>query len=99
MMALVSHLVTEPDPTGDVASQYRYANMASEIVTCNIPAIIDQLASERPLLERLYSLLEREPPLNPLLASYFSRTLALLIVRRPGQVSGGRPVVPRDDSD
>ncbi|XP_043192115.1 serine/threonine-protein phosphatase 6 regulatory subunit 3-like isoform X2 [Amphibalanus amphitrite] len=85
MMALVSHMVTEPDPTGDVASQYRYANMASEIVTCNVPAIIDQLAGERPLLRRLYSLLECEPPLNPLLASYFSRTLALLIVRRPGQ--------------
>lgn len=36
---------------------------------------------------KLYGFLQNEPPLNPLLASFFSKVLSILIGRKPEQVS------------
>ncbi|XP_010779606.1 serine/threonine-protein phosphatase 6 regulatory subunit 3-B-like [Notothenia coriiceps] len=35
---------------------------------------------------KLYSFLQNEPPLNPLLASFFSKVLSILIGRKPEQI-------------
>lgn len=39
------------------------------------------------LLEKLYEFLESEPPLNPLLASYFSKIIGGLVAKKTEQVS------------
>ncbi|XP_064347392.1 serine/threonine-protein phosphatase 6 regulatory subunit 2 isoform X3 [Camelus dromedarius] len=64
----------------------RYPNMACELLTCDVPQINDRLGGDEALLNLLYSFLDREPPLNPLLASFFSKTIGNLIARKTEQV-------------
>ena len=49
--------------------------------------ITEALAVEDGLLERVYAFLESEGPLNPLLASFFSKVMGLLIARKSDVVS------------
>lgn len=37
-------------------------------------------------MNRLCNFVNKDPPLNPLLASYFSKTIKMLLERRPKQV-------------
>ena len=70
--------------TGVVPS--RYPNTACELLTCDVPQINDRLGGDEALLDLLYDFLGREPPLNPLLASFFSKTIGNLIARKTEQV-------------
>lgn len=81
----------------------RYPNTACELLTCDVPQINDRLGGDETLLNLLYDFLDHEPPLNPLLASFFSKTIGSLIARKTEQVKslpcpcgrggwpGGRP--------
>lgn len=82
---LVSLITTEPSSELEETEQYKYPNLACELLTSDLPAINERLASED-ILNQLYSFLENDPPLNPLLSSYFSRTLSILISRKSEQV-------------
>ena len=64
----------------------RYPNTACELLTCDVPQISDRLGGDETLLNVLYNFLDREPPLNPLLASFFSKTIGNLIARKTEQV-------------
>ena len=64
----------------------RYPNTACELLTCDVPQINDRLGGDETLLNVLYNFLDREPPLNPLLASFFSKTIGNLIARKTEQV-------------
>lgn len=66
---------------------YRYPNIACELLTCDVGVINDKLGNEEPLLETLYAFLETPSPLNPLLASFFSKTIGNLITRKTEQVT------------
>ena len=44
--------------------------------------MLQQLVTQRRLLDILFSMLDREPPLNLLLAGYFGRLLGCLLNRR-----------------
>lgn len=66
---------------------YRYSNIACELLTCDVGVINDKLGNEEPLLETLYAFLEQPSPLNPLLASFFSKTIGNLITRKTEQVT------------
>lgn len=66
---------------------YRYPNTACELLTSDVPQINDKLGGEEALLNILYDFLDQEPPLNPLLASFFSKTMGNLIARKTEQVS------------
>ncbi|NWI98325.1 PP6R2 phosphatase, partial [Crypturellus undulatus] len=64
----------------------RYPNTACELLTSDVPQINDKLGGDETLLNILYDFLEHEPPLNPLLASFFSKTIGNLIARKTEQV-------------
>uniref|UniRef100_A0A4W5KEC4 Protein phosphatase 6, regulatory subunit 2b n=1 Tax=Hucho hucho TaxID=62062 RepID=A0A4W5KEC4_9TELE len=64
----------------------RHPNIACELLTSDVGMINDKLGGEKTLLDILYSFLEQPPPLNPLLASFFSKTIGNLITRKTEQV-------------
>ena len=61
---------------------HRYPNTACELLTSDVSQINDRLACNNDLIDRLYSFLETEGSLNPLLASFFSKVMSLLITRK-----------------
>lgn len=65
----------------------RYPNISCELLTSDVGQINDRLGEDESLLMKLYGFLQNEPPLNPLLASFFSKVLSILIGRKPEQVS------------
>lgn len=64
----------------------RFPNIACELLTADVSVINDKLGGDEELMEKLYQFLEQEPPLNPLLASFFSKTIGNLIARKTEQV-------------
>jgi hypothetical protein len=65
----------------------RYSTISSELLTCDIPAINDSIISNKELIDKLYSFLHNDAPLNPLLASYFARVMGSLISRKTDLVN------------
>ncbi|KAJ0037026.1 hypothetical protein NL108_014364, partial [Boleophthalmus pectinirostris] len=63
-----------------------FPNIACELLTSDVSILNDKLGGDESLLEMLYRFLEQEPPLNPLLASFFSKTIGNLIARKTEQV-------------
>jgi hypothetical protein len=86
MEELVSLITREPSTELDERIRFKYPNIACELLTSDVSAINERLASDEVLLDKLYSFLECEPPLNPLLASYFSRIMGALIAKKTEQV-------------
>ncbi|XP_047486750.1 serine/threonine-protein phosphatase 6 regulatory subunit 3-like isoform X2 [Penaeus chinensis] len=83
---MVYLVVNEPAAEGEMQMRFKYANLAAELLTADVPAIIDKLVASTSLLDILYKFLEKEKPLNPLLASFFSKVLGMLVQRRSEQV-------------
>lgn len=81
--------LTTVEPSGEVDEKvrYKYPSMACELLTCDVPALNERLAGDEALLGKLYAFLESEKPLNPLLASFFSKTIGVLVARKSEQVS------------
>uniref|UniRef100_A0A4W4G7V4 Protein phosphatase 6, regulatory subunit 2b n=1 Tax=Electrophorus electricus TaxID=8005 RepID=A0A4W4G7V4_ELEEL len=80
------HLITHEPPTDrEEKLRYKYANTACELLTCDVAIINDKAGEDDTILHTLYSFLEQEPPLNPLLASFFSKTFGNLISRKTEQ--------------
>ncbi|XP_004524511.2 serine/threonine-protein phosphatase 6 regulatory subunit 3 isoform X2 [Ceratitis capitata] len=82
---LVELITTEPSDDLPLAQRYRHAHMACEILTFGLPSLDEKLLSDEDLLKTLYSYLENEPPLNPLLSSFFSKTFSMLFTRKAEQ--------------
>uniref|UniRef100_A0A8D3BN93 Protein phosphatase 6 regulatory subunit 2 n=1 Tax=Scophthalmus maximus TaxID=52904 RepID=A0A8D3BN93_SCOMX len=86
MQELVSLITTEPPADLEERSRFKFPNIACELLTSDVSIINDKLGGEESLLEMLYHFLEQDPPLNPLLASFFSKTIGNLIARKTEQV-------------
>ncbi|XP_026283493.1 serine/threonine-protein phosphatase 6 regulatory subunit 3 isoform X1 [Frankliniella occidentalis] len=84
MEQLVTYTTVEPPADLNEKIRFKYPNVACELLTSDIPAINEHLAADEPL-SKLYAFLEGEPPLNPLLASFFSKTLGILVARKSEQ--------------
>uniref|UniRef100_A0A4W5KIN3 Protein phosphatase 6, regulatory subunit 2b n=1 Tax=Hucho hucho TaxID=62062 RepID=A0A4W5KIN3_9TELE len=81
------HLITTEPPAGlEETKRFKHPNIACELLTSDVGMINDKLGGEKTLLDILYSFLEQPPPLNPLLASFFSKTIGNLITRKTEQV-------------
>ncbi|XP_047403939.1 serine/threonine-protein phosphatase 6 regulatory subunit 2 isoform X2 [Sciurus carolinensis] len=86
MEELVSLITQDPPLDMEEKVRFKYPNTACELLTCDVPQISDRLGEDESLLSLLYDFLDREPPLNPLLASFFSKTIGNLIARKTEQV-------------
>ncbi|XP_034382743.1 serine/threonine-protein phosphatase 6 regulatory subunit 2a isoform X1 [Cyclopterus lumpus] len=86
MQELVSLITTEPPADLEERSRFKFPNIACELLTSDVSIINDKLGADESLLEVLYHFLEQDPPLNPLLASFFSKTIGNLIARKTEQV-------------
>ena len=84
---LVKMIVTEPPEDVDERIRFKYANLACELLTCDTPFINEKLSGDTQLLNELYNFIDTDKPLNPLMASFFSKTLGTLISRKLDQVS------------
>lgn len=80
---MVTMIITEPSDEGEERLRYRYANRACEMLTFDIAQINDALVGDETLLVKLYNFLTTDEPLNPLLASFFSKTMGVLITKKP----------------
>lgn len=76
----------EPASDTDEERRYKYSNLACELLTCNVPSLNEKLAGDETLLAKLYSFIDTDEPLNSLLASFFSKTIGVLLTRRSDQV-------------
>ncbi|XP_068142861.1 serine/threonine-protein phosphatase 6 regulatory subunit 2 [Drosophila tropicalis] len=82
---LVELITTEPSEDLPMVQRFRYANMSCEILTLGLPSLDEKLLTDADTLNLLYSYLEKEPPLNPLLSSFFSKTFSMLFMKKPEQ--------------
>ncbi|KAI4790909.1 hypothetical protein KUCAC02_034321 [Chaenocephalus aceratus] len=89
MQELVSLITTEPPADLEERSRFKFPNIACELLTSDVSLINDKLGADESLLEVLYHFLEQDPPLNPLLASFFSKTIGNLIARKPNRKREG----------
>ncbi|XP_031208643.1 serine/threonine-protein phosphatase 6 regulatory subunit 2 isoform X7 [Mastomys coucha] len=86
MEELVNLITQDPPQDMEEKVRFKYPNTACELLTCDVPQISDRLGEDESLLSLLYDFLDQEPPLNPLLASFFSKTIGNLIARKTEQV-------------
>ncbi|CAF1109873.1 unnamed protein product [Adineta ricciae] len=79
---LIRHVITVPSD-----ANYRNANVVSELLSGDFQRVQDALL-EKEQLNLLYSFLlsTEEQTLNPILASYFTRILNTLIIRKPNEM-------------
>lgn len=82
MEQMVKFITVEPPDDVDEKLRFKYPNTACELLTSDVTQINDKLAGDNDLVNMLYSFLEGEKPLNPLLASFFSKVMGLLITRK-----------------
>ncbi|XP_051916808.1 serine/threonine-protein phosphatase 6 regulatory subunit 3 isoform X3 [Hippocampus zosterae] len=86
MEELVTFITQEPSADVEENIKYKYPNISCELLTSDVGQINDRLVEDEKLLVKLYGFLQNQPPLNPLLASFFSKVLSILIGRKPEQI-------------
>ncbi|XP_054848685.1 serine/threonine-protein phosphatase 6 regulatory subunit 1 isoform X4 [Eublepharis macularius] len=86
MEALVTCVTEEPPGDVDERVRYKYPSVSCEILTSDVTQINDALGEDESLLRRLYSFLQTGGILNPLLASFFSKVMGILINRKTDQI-------------
>ncbi|XP_069804488.1 serine/threonine-protein phosphatase 6 regulatory subunit 1 isoform X2 [Dendropsophus ebraccatus] len=86
MEELVTCITQEPPSDMDEKLRYKYPSVSCEILTADVTQINEALGEDESLLRRLYSFLQNEDDLNPLLASFFSKVMGILINRKTEQI-------------
>ncbi|XP_070545251.1 serine/threonine-protein phosphatase 6 regulatory subunit 3-like isoform X8 [Ptychodera flava] len=82
MEEMVNLVIQEPSEEINEKLRYKHPNQACELLTADVANINDKLGESEVLLNRLWGFLESEAPLNPLLASFFSKCMAMLLSRK-----------------
>ncbi|KAM4825468.1 serine/threonine-protein phosphatase 6 regulatory subunit 1 isoform 3-T3 [Thomomys bottae] len=86
LQAMVAWVTQEPPASGEERLRYKYPSVACDILTSDVPQINDALGADESLLNRLYGFLQSGGSLNPLLASFFSKVMGILISRKTDQL-------------
>ncbi|XP_022173442.1 serine/threonine-protein phosphatase 6 regulatory subunit 3 [Myzus persicae] len=85
-LELVRLVTQEPQENENPENRFVLPNLACEILTSDIQPMYNVLSHEEEIWKCFFSFLEdNEPPLNSLMASYFSRTLCSLILKTGSQ--------------
>jgi hypothetical protein len=85
---LVEYVSREPtDDDVDERARFKYSNVACELLTCDVPVINETLAGSSALLAKLCDFIEGDAPLNPLMASFFSKAMITMVTRKTDEVS------------
>lgn len=82
---LVSLITTEPPADVPENVRFKYSNTACEILTSEVPVLIERLVCSRSTLDKFLDFLEQDPPLNPLLMSFCSKTFGMLLTKKSDQ--------------
>lgn len=96
--ALIDYVVTEPPEDSEGKVKFIYPYKSSEVLAADLAAVHDCMFANEALLDKLFAFLEREAPLNTLLAGYFGKIVSTLLSRRPDEtlkVMENRNVVPQ----
>ncbi|XP_043944502.1 serine/threonine-protein phosphatase 6 regulatory subunit 2 isoform X2 [Protopterus annectens] len=86
MEELINLITREPPTNLDEKIRFKYPNTACELLTSDVSQVNDKLCENETFLNILYDFLNQEKPLNPLLASFFSKTVSSLIARKTEQL-------------
>lgn len=86
MEELVTCITQEPSSDMDEKLRYKYASVSCEILTADVSQVNDALGEDESLLKQLYGFLQNNEDLNPLLASFFSKVMGILINRKTEQI-------------
>ncbi|XP_029650351.1 serine/threonine-protein phosphatase 6 regulatory subunit 3 isoform X3 [Octopus sinensis] len=79
---MVNMVTEEPSEDIEEKQRYRYPNTCCEVLTCDVTQINDCLTGDSVYINKLYGFLEMKGPLNPLLASFVSKVIGLLTVKK-----------------
>jgi len=82
---LISLITTEPPADVDEVTRFKLPHVASEIMMCEVPQISSAICQDETLLEKLFSFMESESTLNPLLASFFTKAVGNILTRKSEQ--------------
>lgn len=82
----VNYLVEEPSVEADARRRFKYPFVSCEIFCCEVEGIYNTLLESDALMEKLFSILHQERPLNSMLAGYFARVMGSLLLRRCTEV-------------
>lgn len=83
--ALIDYVVTEPPEDSEGKVKFIYPYKSSEVLAADLAAVHDCLFSNEALLDKLFAFLDRDAPLNTLLAGYFGKIVSTLLARRPDE--------------
>jgi hypothetical protein len=83
---LINLIISEPPRDAEESTRFRLPHVAAEILSCEVPTLNNAISTDETLLDKLYSFMELDAPLNPLLASFFSKAFGGLITRKTEQV-------------
>lgn len=85
METLLAHIIAPNDTNIDENTCFKNSTISCELLTCDIPAMNDIFFQNTEFIDKLYMFLYNQPPLNPLLASYFAKIIGSLILRKTDQ--------------
>lgn len=85
LLELVTLITTEPPPNAVETLRFKHSNIACEILTSDLPSLNRSIVADEKALTKLYAFLEQEPPLNPLLTSFFTKTFGMLWAQKQKQ--------------
>nr|XP_039253529.1 serine/threonine-protein phosphatase 6 regulatory subunit 3-like isoform X1 [Styela clava] len=80
---LVDMVTLEPPEDENEAVRYKFPSLACELLISDVTQINDALGESEVVRKKLFSFLDREPPVNSLLASFFSKVVGILLSRKP----------------
>lgn len=91
--SLLDYVIREPDPSVPERNQFKYSNMACEVLKAEAVSVMNSLTNKE-CLEYICTVLDRPAPLHPVVASFFSSIATLLFSKNSQVMSGGFYKIP-----
>ncbi|XP_063675350.1 serine/threonine-protein phosphatase 6 regulatory subunit 3-like isoform X2 [Bolinopsis microptera] len=86
MHQLIDYIISEPQDESDEKTKFYKSYISCELLSSDTTLITDTLANDSTLISQLWSFVRTHEEINPLLASFFSRVVQILLNRRPNLI-------------